>query len=94
MAVAVVGVGVLGSVAEWRPAEVRTWLAALGLEEAPERAMAPCLTGEQLLQAEIQLPFHPFPRKDTLKAFKESYFPIICYICMIYMTYHEYRQVH
>lgn len=50
-AVAVVGSGGLGSVAEWRPAEVRTWLAALGLEEAPERAMAPCLTGEQLLQA-------------------------------------------
>ncbi|CAK9076239.1 unnamed protein product [Durusdinium trenchii] len=40
-----------GSPAEWRPSEVRTWLHGLGLEEAPERAMAPS-GGAQLLQAQ------------------------------------------
>ena len=34
------------------PAEVRTWLHGLGLEEAPERAMAPS-GGAQLLQAGV-----------------------------------------
>lgn len=40
-----------GNPAEWQPSEVRTWLHGLGLEEAPERAMAPS-GGAQLLQAQ------------------------------------------